>query len=668
MHFLLFRKPFFVLMSLLVLAFIVNAQDKEWRPVTPEDLASKNPVVEPDADAEAIFWEVRIDDSDTSDLSQRHYVRVKIFTERGREKYSKFDIPFTRDIKIKELQARVIRPDGTTVEIGKQDIFEREIIKAGGIKIKAKSFAVPNIEPGVIVEYRYKEVDSDSGAKGMQLPFQRDIPIRSLSYYYKPYNQKKPRYQTYNFTDVKFVKDKNGFFLARKENVPAFKEEPLMPPQDTVRPWMMLTGTTVSITGVSGFSINFSVKDPSSPSRYWSGVAEDYRGLVQLMDKSNGDIKRAAAEITAGATNDDDKLRKLYEFCQTQVRNTDFDTSLTDEDRKKLPETKSISDVLKRKSGSSAFIDMLFGSLANSLGFDSRIAFAGNRNKMFFTPEMTNEDFVHPAAIAVKQGDEWKFFNPGMPFVQYGSLVWYEEGVWALIVGDGYYAWQKTPFTELEDSVEKRTGKFKLAEDGTLEGSVTIESRGQTALAYRMDNYDDSADKRIENLKEELKSRFSTAEISEVTIDNVTDASKPLVTRYKIKVPSYAQKTGKRLFLQPGFFEYNATPIFATTTRKFNVYFRYPWSENDQIEIQLPAGFALDNADAPGQIADPSKIGSDTVTMGIDNAANILKYNRRFYFGNEGNILFPSTAYQAVKNLFDAFQTADTHTITLKQQ
>jgi len=143
-------------------------------------------MVEPDADAEALLWEMRIDDSSSEDLDMWHYVRVKIFTERGREKFSKFDIPFVKGTKIKNLTARVIRKDGTIVEVAEADIFEREIIRASGLKVKAKSFAVPNIEPGVIVEYRYKEAIDDAGASGMRLPLQRDIPVRHLSYYYKP--------------------------------------------------------------------------------------------------------------------------------------------------------------------------------------------------------------------------------------------------------------------------------------------------------------------------------------------------------------------------------------------------------------------------------------------------------------------------------------------------
>jgi hypothetical protein len=662
------RTPLLVTLFLCFTALTIFSQDKDWRPVSAEDLASKTPVVEPDADAEAIFWEVRIDDSSESNLTQRHYVRVKIFTERGREKYSKFDVPFTKGLKIKDLEARVIKPDGTIVEIGKGDIFDREIIKAGGVKIKAKSFAVPNIEPGVIVEYRYKEVEQEAGAKGMRLTFQRDIPIRTLSYYYKPFQSKEPVYQSYNFSDTKFVKDKNGYFLATRTNVPSFKEEPRMPPEDTVRPWMMLTGSSINITSVSEFQINFSIKDPSSPKLYWPGVANDNGFLAKFMNKENKDIKAAAADITTGATSPDEKLRKLYDFCQNQIKNTSFDTTITDEEREKLPQTKSLNEVLKRKAASSPFIDMLFGALANSLGYDTRIAFTGDRSKMFFEPTMTNERLIHPAAIAVKVGDDFKYFNPGTPFLPYGMLIWYEEDSWALLVGEKDFYWRKTPLSDFSASEDKRTAKLRLSEDGTLEGDVRIETGGQTALDYRMENYDDSADKRLRNLKEEIKARLSTAEISDIAIENVTDASKPLVTTYRVRVPGYAQRTGKRIFIQPGFFEYGANPVFSSASRKYDIYFRYPWSQTDHVEIQLPAGYDLDNADSPANVEDPTKIGSDLIRMSIDKGANLLIYNRKFHFGGGGSYLFQSQAYSAVKNIFDLFHQADAHAISLKQK
>src|SRR5437868_14240687 len=131
------RFPLLLLAATLAISFSATTfAGDDWRAVTPEELAMKTAKVEPDADAEAVFWEVRIDDSSDENLSMQHYVRVKIFTDRGREKYSKFDIPFTKKTKIKDVAARVIKADGTAVEIQKGDIFEREIIKANGLKIK----------------------------------------------------------------------------------------------------------------------------------------------------------------------------------------------------------------------------------------------------------------------------------------------------------------------------------------------------------------------------------------------------------------------------------------------------------------------------------------------------------------------------------------------------
>ncbi len=647
---------------------LVSAQDKDWRPVTPAELSAKSPVVEPDADAEAIFWEIRIDDSSAADLSLKHYVRVKIFTERGREKYSKFDIPYSKGLRIKDLAARVTRADGTSVEVDKKEIFEREIIKADGIKIKAKSFAVPNIEPGVIVEYRYRESIEDAGARGMRLAFQRDIPIQDLSYYYKPYGSKEPVYQNYNFQDTKFVKDSKGFWLAQRKNVPSFKDEPRMPPEDMVRPWILLTGTGIGITSATMFSVSFTVKDPGNQILYWGGVAQENVPLVTFFTKPNKEINQAATQIVAGEATQEGKLKKLYEFCQREIKNTSFDSTITDEDRKKLSEVRSIGDVLKRRQASAQYVDMLFGALAHSLRMDVRIAFTGDRSKMFFKPEMTNESLIHPAAIVVKVGETLKFFNPGMKFLPQGMLTWYEEDTYALIVSDKQYLWSQTPLTKHADTAATRSGKFKLLDDGTLEGSVRLEYTGHLALNYRMDNYDESPEKRLENIKTEFKGKMDSAEISEISIENFDDTTKPLVHQFKVRVPNYAQKTGKRLFLQPGFFEFGEKPLFSGTSRKYDIFFRFPWSETDKIEIELPKGFELDNADSPTQVTDPQRTGFLETKMSISRGTtSSLSYDRKFFFGGGNKVLFPSATYQAVKAMFDEFHISDSHTITLRQ-
>jgi hypothetical protein len=232
------------------LAFIFPAAvfaGDEWRPVDPADLALKVPIVEKDADAEAIFWEVRLSDEvegGTPRTVLRHYIRIKVFSERGRESQSKIDIPFLSNWKLEDIAARTIKPDGSIVELKKVDILERTIEKLSGIKIKAKSFAMPGVEPGAIIEYRWKETRNDRLANYIRLYFQREVPVQLVKYYIKPLSLRNFEYgmraQTFNGATSPFVKEKEGFYSVTMTNVPAFHEEARMPPEDAVRPWMLI--------------------------------------------------------------------------------------------------------------------------------------------------------------------------------------------------------------------------------------------------------------------------------------------------------------------------------------------------------------------------------------------------------------------------------------------
>src|SRR4051794_34176820 len=78
----------------------------EWRPVDPAVLKQKAPRVDPAADAEAIFWDVRIEDRASNgalSLIMNHYVRIKIFTERGKEQHATVEIPRFGKRSIKEV-------------------------------------------------------------------------------------------------------------------------------------------------------------------------------------------------------------------------------------------------------------------------------------------------------------------------------------------------------------------------------------------------------------------------------------------------------------------------------------------------------------------------------------------------------------------------------------
>jgi len=645
---------FFILIALLVAPISpmlhgVSAAGEEWRPVESADLALKAAVVEPNADAEAIFWDIRVDDGGENDLVLSHYVRIKIFNERGREKYSKIDIPYINGVKIKDVAARTIKPDGTIVELAKTDIIEKTVVKASGLKLRTKTFAFPGIEPGAIIEYKWKEVRSNSSANNLRLQFQRDIPVQSVTYHIKPAGSSVMDVRPFNMDEPRFVKEKNGFQVATVKNMPAFREEPMMPPEDSVRSW-----ATVKYLTIFSLLLGYNML-----------AAQIYVGFKPYL-KVDKEIKQKVAEITAGVDSAEEQIDKLFEFCRNNIKNTsDKSLGYTEDDIEKLKENKKPSDTLKRGIGPGIDINLLFAAMVNAAGYEARVALLPDRGERLFDRDVVIPGALRPSNIAVRFGDTWKFFDPGLQYIQPGMLRWQEEGVDALIV-DEHSVWVTTPVTEAQKSKEKRSAKLKLDENGTLEGDITVEYSGHLAVERKVLNDDDSPVQREENLKEMVKSRLSSAELTNIVIENATDPVKPFIYKYHVRVPEYAQKTGKRLFFQPGFFTKGVSALFSAGTRRYPIYFHYPWSEEDKITIDLPQGYALDNADRPAPIsAGPTS--KHEINMGVTTDQATLHYNRSFYFGTATLLLYGVDKYDVLKQLFDEVNKADNHMITLKQ-
>jgi hypothetical protein len=245
-------------------------------------------------------------------------------------------------------------------------------------------------------------------------------------------------------------------------------------------------------------------------------------------------------------------------------------------------------------------------------------------------------------------------------------LIWREEGEQALISDPKQPIWVDTPMSPPEKSQIKRRAKLKLTEDGTLEGDVTVEYSGHFAIERKEEIDEESETQRVDRLKEEIKERLSAAEITEIKIENVTDDVKPLLYAFHVRVPGYAQKTGKRIFIQPAFFQRGVEPLFATAGRKYPIYFQFPWSEDDHVQIDIPTGYALDNADAPAPFGS-GKISEYKPALSITSDGKTLVYKRTFFFGGGNSVLFPVETYPAMKAYFDQLHKQDNHNIALKQ-
>lgn len=633
-----------------LLAIVASAQALQWKTPDPAHLAMKAPVVEKDADAEALLWEVYINTASDSGTDFTHFVRIKIFTERGKESQSKIDIHYFSGVSVKDIAARTIKPDGTIIELKKDAIFDRELIKSSRLKLKAKSFAMPGIEPGAIIEYRWREVYGYI-TNYVKMDLQREIPTQVVRYYLKPNPYVRDPMKTMAFqTNMSpFVKDKDGYYRLEMTNMPAFREEAHALPEDQVKSWML---------------VYYSPTDKKDPMQFWrengKQAYEEFKGQMKV----NDEIRKVAAEIIGDASTPEQKLERLFNYCRTKIKNVNDDASgLTAQQLEKLKENKSAAETLKRGYGTGLDIDMLFAALANAVGFDARYAKTSDRGRKFFDPSFTDDYFIGFYQIAVKVADKWHFFDPGSTYVPFGMLRWQEEGIKSLVTDPKESTFVTTPISPSAKSTRKRTAKLKLSEDGTLEGEIRIEYTGHFAVDLKENNDQDSTEQRENKLRDSVKSRLSNAEFADIKIESATDPVKPFVYSYKVRVQGYAERTGKRLFLQPAFFQKGVAAMFTTSERQNDIYFHFPWTEQDHVQIDLPPGYALDNAEQPGSF-NFGDAGSYDVSLGITKDGKTLDYKRSFRFEM---MLIPKASYANLKTIFNAVHESDNHTVTLKQ-
>ncbi len=628
------------------------SQLKEWRAIEPAQLALKAPVVDKDADAEALLWEVYVNDAEMN-TEYLHFLRIKVFTQRGVESEGKIDLPYFPGTKIQDVAGRTVKPDGTVVELKKDAIYDREIFKFGKLKVKAKSFAMPAVEPGAIIEYRWKEVYLNQMANNVPLQLQRSIPVQQVRYYIKPYPYATYPMKTVSFRvskDVGFVKDKNGYYRIDLPNMPAYREEPNSPPEDNLRSWML---------------IYYGPDIKQTPQQYWQDIGKRFNDVIKSKMKPNDEVRLAAASAVGDSSTPEQKLERLLAFCRAKIKNVNDDASgITSEQRKAMKDNNTPADTLKHGYGDRDDIAMLFAAMATAAGLDAHVALMSDRSRFFFTPDLMNTYFLRTMGIAVRLGDKWQFYDPSNADLPAGMINWRKEGVYALVIDPKEAAFVKTPESAPEKSLEHAVAKLRLLEDGTIEGDVIVEYTGHQAAVLREDIDDKGSAEREKRVIDQIKSRLPSAEVSEVKVTFPDDPAKPAGYSCKVRVPGYAERTGKRLFLQPSFFQRGVKPRFTGATRQSDIYFEYGYKEWAEVSIELPPGYALEDAEAPASFP-MADIGRYDVKLSLTKDRKMLIYERKFKFGV---MMIPKQFYSDIKKLFDILHQQDAHTVTLRQQ
>jgi hypothetical protein len=635
-----------------------------WLPLSDAERQLKAPAVEKDAGAEVLFYRVHVVDELLSSYDvQRvfyHYVRLKVFDEKGKEKAGTIDLTYGNRGGILDVSGRTIKADGTILELDKKAVYKRDLVRAGGLSRKAVSFAMPGVEPGAILEYRWRESVEDDSIFQVRLKFQREFPIEKATYYFQPLPERitgslRMALVSFNCQPSPVKQENDGYSSISVENLPASRNEAFSPSEANLEAWALL---------------HYQLGDRKDPDKYWNEVSKKEYSELKDSLKSNNEIKAAAAEAVMGANSDDEKIAAIIAVVRSRMRNL-YDDGVTDAERKaylkSLPKERlrTASEIFKSGLGTANEMNVVFAAMAQQVGLEARPALVSDRTELLFNPKVTMDTFfLRNIDMAVKQGENWKVYDVSTKLLPPGMISWREEGVYALIADPKSANFILTAVSPAEASAEVRSAHLQLSQDGTLEGDVEESYTGHRGEEYRFALNGKSPAQREEWLRDRITKMFPDADVTELKIESAGDPTHPLRATYHLDAPHYAQVTGKRLLFQSSPFHRAIASPFSASERRFPVEFPFGWREFDEIHIQLPPGWALDNADSPGRL-ELGKPGFFDSRLTISKS-NELVSKREFVFGRGGAVNFEVSSYATLKKAFDVIQVRDQHSLSLK--
>jgi hypothetical protein len=630
-------------------------------PLSPEDLKMTSEPKAPGAPAIILFREVDRDDTGRLDIHEDRYYRVKILTEEGRN-HANVEIEFNKAHQdVAGIKARTIQPDGSSVEFDGK-VFEKTIEKTQGLKYLAKTFTLPDVQVGSIIEYRYTLDWNDRSSYGSPLIFlfgsqwilSDPLFTREAKFSLKPFESRgQPvslRWTSQDIPTGSAAKEGPDHVIRLEaENIPAFQVEDFMPPPNQLKARVDFIYETEYLE--------------TDADQFWRHVAKKRGGVLESFVGKHKAMEQAVAQIVSPSDPPEVKLRKIYDRVQ-QIRNTTYELHKTAEEEKRDKEkpVENVEELWKRGYGDTVQLTWLYLALVRAAGFEAYGVWVSNRREYFFNPKTMENRKLDSNVVLVKLNGKDLYLDPGVAFTPFGMLTWSETGVPGLCLDKEGGAWVKTTLPQSSDSRIERVAKLRLTGEGNLEGKLTVTYTGLEAMYQRLDvrNADDVARKKF--LEDHIHRQIpATAEVHLTNQPDWANSETPLVAEYHIIIPDWASNAGKRTLIPAAVFTAVEKRLFEHVNRVQPIYVEYPHEKDDDVTIELPAAWQVSSVPTPQKL--DAHVLNYTLNVDKDKDSATLHLTRKL---NWDFLLLEAKYYPALRSFFQSVRTGDDQQIVLQ--
>jgi hypothetical protein len=626
----------------------------EWKPISQEELKMTTLPEAPGAPAVYLYRQVDRNDAGIQrarGATEYNYVRIKVLAEEGRDQ-ANVVIPYEKGrTSVSNIRARTIQPNGKITEFDGK-VFDQVVEKKKGEKVQAKTFTLPDVHAGSIIEYHFNIDFDDYRIFESYWLLSESLFTKQAIFTLKPF-QEYPWNVQWSWPaglPKGAEQPKEGpdhIVRMTAQNIPAFEEEDHMPPPNELK-----------------YRVVFTYRDEpfeSDVAKYWKQFGKKTNGRVEgFVDK-----KKAMAEALSSIVSANDapevKLRKIYDRVQ-QIENLSYLPAKLAEQRKRenIKENKDVEDLWRHQYGSGVDLTWLFLGLARAAGFEASPCLVSGRSEYFFRKERVNGRELDANVVLVKVNGKDQYFDPGAAFTPYGFLPWMETGVSGLKLDGNGGTWIETGMPSGKESRVERAAQLKLTNEGDLTGTVKITFSGLEASSRRARerNHDDT--ERKKNCEDALKTDIPVG--SEVEMTGTPDwksSETPLVIDYNVKIQGWLTPAGRRGLLATGIFNGYEKHLFEHANRTWPIYFAFPFSTVDEISIELPEAWKVETL--PKDMIRDAK--AATYTRKVQNQNGVVKIEREL---NSELVLLPKENYSTLRGFYQVVKTEDEQQVILQ--
>ncbi|HEY6446967.1 MAG TPA: DUF3857 and transglutaminase domain-containing protein [Acidobacteriaceae bacterium] len=591
----------------------------------------------------------------------RVYARIKILTERGKEEFGDVEIPFESGATaIRGIEGRTIEPDGAVVPFTGTPL-DKEVVKFGHNKVMEKVFSMPNVQVGSIIEYQWERQYDDWYVFPPAWDLQKTVFMHEGHYHFNPIQLDPgssmsimvPDGMGHALTANRLLYDQelppgsvlkdlpSGIDLVVKD-VPPIPDEPDSPPLDSFS-YRLIFYYSAQYTG----------------QEFWANEGKTWAHDVDHFAAPNDRIRQAVSQIVSPGDTEDQKARKIYAAVM-MVDNTNYSRAHTEaENKAEGAKEKTAADIWDQKRGTPIEITRLFTAMARAAGLKvSEMALTRRNERILNASYLYWGQMNDEIAIVGVDGKE-VFLDPGERYCEFGKLAWEHTQVMGIRETDGGTQPVLTPAADYKDTVIDRKAALQLAQNGKLDGSITLSMTGVEALRWRQIALRSDADEAKKQFDDDLQRCVPPGVIVKTGhFDALTDNTQPLVAQVNVS-GSMGTATGKRVFLPSSFFEAGVKPRFAEEKRLNPVDLHYPYAVRDTVKIMLAPGLTVESVPSSTQIPFPQ---SATYVVKYAQSGNVYEQGRLLAVGKT---VYSKDQYPELRDFFDKASAQDQQPVIL---